>query len=70
MAIVLDGVVLSAPVIQAAIRDQGVITGQFDQDEAQSLAVQMQYGALPVPLTVVDIRTIGATLGQDSVQRA
>ena len=70
MAIVLDGVVLSAPCIQAAIRDQGVITGQFHQDEAESLAVQMQYGALPVPLTVVDIRTIGATLGQDSVQRS
>lgn len=68
MAIVLDGVVLSAPVIQAAIRDQGVITGRFTKDEASSLAVQMQYGALPVPLKVVDIRTIGATLGQDSVR--
>ncbi len=68
MAIVLDGLVLSAPVINAAIRDQGVITGQFSKDEAESLAVQMQYGALPVPLKVVDIRTIGATLGQDSVR--
>jgi protein-export membrane protein SecD len=70
MAIVLDGQVLSAPVINAAIRDQGVITGQFTRDEAESLGVQMQYGALPVPLAVVDIRTIGATLGQDSVQRS
>jgi len=70
MAIVLDGQVLSAPVINAAIRDQGVITGQFTREEAESLGVQMQYGALPVPLTVVDIRTIGATLGQDSVQRS
>jgi protein-export membrane protein SecD len=68
MAIVLDGVVLSAPVIEAAIRDQGVINGSFTQDEAQSLAVQMQYGALPVPLTVADTRTIGATLGADSVR--
>lgn len=68
MAIVLDGVVLSAPQIQAAIRDQGVINGTFTQDEARSLAVQMQYGALPVPLTVADTRTIGATLGADSVR--
>jgi protein-export membrane protein SecD len=68
MAIVLDGVVLSAPVINAAINDQGVITGQFTRDEAESLGVQMQYGALPVPLQLVDIRTIGATLGQDSVR--
>ncbi len=68
MAIVLDGRVLSAPVINAAIRDQGVITGQFTREEAESLGVQMQYGALPVPLAVVDIRTIGATLGQDSVR--
>ena len=70
MAIVLDGVVLSAPVINAAIRDQGVITGQFTREEAESLGIQMQYGALPVPLKVVDIRTIGATLGQDSIQRS
>jgi protein-export membrane protein SecD len=67
MAIVLDGVVLSAPTIQAAIRDQGVITGQFTRDEADSLAVQMRYGALPVPLRTIDVRTISATLGQDSV---
>lgn len=68
MAIVLDGVVLSAPVINAAINDQGVISGQFTRDEAESLGVQMQYGALPVPLQLADIRTIGATLGQDSVR--
>lgn len=68
MAIVLDGEVLSAPVINAGIRDQGVITGKFTRDEADSLGVQMQYGALPVPLKLVDIRTIGATLGQDSVR--
>ncbi len=67
MAIVLDGVVLSAPTIQAAIRDQGVITGQFSEAEANSLAIQMRYGSLPVPLKVVDVRSISATLGQDSV---
>ncbi|MBW7884719.1 MAG: protein translocase subunit SecD [Caldilineaceae bacterium] len=68
MAIVLDGVVLSAPVINSAIRDQGVITGQFSRDEAESLAIQMRYGALPVPLKVVDVRSISASLGQDSVR--
>ncbi|GIV79166.1 MAG: protein translocase subunit SecD [Litorilinea sp.] len=70
LAIVLDGRVLSAPTIQAAIRDSGVITGQFTREEAESLAVQMRYGALPVPLKVIDIRTIGASLGQDSVARS
>lgn len=67
LVIVLDGRVLSAPVINAAISDNGVITGQFTREEAESLAVQMRYGALPVPLTVADVRTIGASLGQDSV---
>lgn len=70
MAIVLDGRVLSAPNITAAISDNGVITGQFTQAEAESLAVQMRYGSLPVPLKVADIRTIGASLGQDSVDRS
>ncbi|RIK52433.1 MAG: protein translocase subunit SecD, partial [Chloroflexi bacterium] len=68
LVIVLDGRVLSAPVINAAIRDTGVIQGQFTADEAESLAVQMRYGALPVPLRVADIRTVGASLGQDSVR--
>ena len=68
LAIVLDGLVLSAPTINAAIRDNGVITGMFTDEEAESLAVQMRYGALPVPLRVADIRTIGASLGQDSVE--
>lgn len=70
LAIVLDGRVLSAPTINAAIRDSGVIQGQFTAEEAESLAVQMRYGALPVPLRVIDIRTIGASLGQDSVQNS
>lgn len=67
MAIVLDGLVLSAPVIQGTISNQGTISGQFTQDEAQSLAVQMRYGALPVALNIVDTRSVGASLGQDSV---
>ncbi len=70
MPIVLDGRVLSTPVINSAIRDVGVISGRFTEEEARSLAIQMKYGALPVPLQVVDVRTIGATLGQESVTRS
>ena len=70
LAIVLDGRVLSTPVINAAINDNGVISGNFTQDEAESLAIQMRYGALPIPLKVVDVRTIGASLGQDSIDRS
>jgi len=71
LAIVLDNVVLSAPRINSAITEgSGVIQGKFTQTEAQSLAVQMRYGALPVPLEIVNRQTIGATLGADSVRRS
>jgi len=71
LAIVLDNVVLSAPRIQSVIPDgRGEITGRFTRDEADSLAVQMRYGSLPVPLEVVNRRTIGATLGADSIQKS
>lgn len=70
VAITMDKVVLSAPTIQAVIDGSGQITGQFLLDEARTLAVQMQYGALPVPLNVIDTRSVGATLGADSVQKS
>ena len=71
LAIVLDNVVLSAPNIRSAIPDgQGIIEGQFTREEADSLAVQMRYGALPVPLEVANRRTVGATLGADSVRQS
>jgi protein-export membrane protein SecD len=70
VAIAMDKVVLSAPTIQAVIDGSGQITGQFNLEEARSLAVQMQYGALPVPLSVIDTRSVGATLGADSVQKS
>lgn len=70
LAIVLDGRVLSTPVINAAINENGIINGDFSQEEADSLAIQMRYGALPIPLQVVDVRTIGASLGQDSIDRS
>jgi protein-export membrane protein SecD len=67
MAIVLDGVVLSAPTIQDALPTGGVITGNFTEEEAKTLALQLRSGALPIPLRVEAVETVGATLGQDSV---
>lgn len=68
MAIVLDGVVLSAPVIQAELTTGGVITGDFTEEEAQTLALQLRSGALPIPLSVESTAQVGATLGQESVE--
>jgi preprotein translocase subunit SecD len=71
LAIVLDGKVISAPVIQNAITDgSGQISGSFTQESANSLATYLRYGALPVPLVVSDSRQVSATLGQDSVNRS
>ncbi|MCB0001581.1 MAG: protein translocase subunit SecD [Anaerolineae bacterium] len=70
VAIVMDKTVLSAPVIRSTIDGSGQIEGSYTTDEARSLAVQMQYGALPVALNVVDSRSVGATLGADSVQKS
>ena len=71
LSIVLDKEVISSPVIQSQIPDgQGVIQGDFTLEEAQSLVVQLRYGALPLPLRVETTRSTGPTLGQDSVQRS
>ena len=67
MAIVLDGIVLSAPTIQARLDSGGTITGNFTQDQAQTLALQLRSGSLPIPLRVISSETVGATLGQESV---
>ncbi len=68
MAIVLDGEVLSAPVIQAQLSSGGVITGQFSEEEANTLALQLRSGALPIPLRIESTQEVGATLGQESVR--
>jgi protein-export membrane protein SecD len=71
LAIALDKEIISSPVIQTAIPGgQAVIQGDFTLEEAQNLVVQLRYGSLPVPLRVETTRTIGPTLGQDSVQRS
>ncbi len=71
LAIVLDGVAISSPQIQGQITGgRGQITGNFTVEEANDLALQLRYGALPVPLKVVNSRTVGPTLGQDSVRQS
>ena len=67
-AIVLDGKVISAPVIRSPITGgTGQITGNFTLDEASSLAILLRAGALPAKLTVIEERTVGPGLGQDSI---
>ncbi|MEX2009226.1 MAG: protein translocase subunit SecD [Dongiaceae bacterium] len=68
-AIVLDGKVISAPVIREAILGgSGIISGSFTVQAAQDLALLLRAGALPAPLTVLEERTVGADLGADSIQ--
>jgi len=68
MAIVLDGVVLSAPSVQDRLDTGGVISGNFTQESAQELALQLRSGALAIPLRVESSELVGATLGNESVQ--
>lgn len=71
LAIVLDKRVISSPVIKGAITGgSGIIEGQFTLPEAQNLVVQLKYGALPIPLKVVESSAIGPTLGRDSVNKS
>jgi len=71
LAIVLDKTVISSPSIDSAITDgAGVITGSFTLEGANSLAIQLRYGSLPIPIKVVESRTVGPTLGQESVQKS
>ena len=70
LAIVLDKKVISAPVIKNAITDgQGIIEGGFSNESANALAVQLRYGSLPVPVKVVESRTVGPTLGEESIRK-
>lgn len=70
MAIFLDNQFISSPTVQGAIRDSGQITGNFTTDQAKRLAAQLNAGALPVSLTVLSQNTIGATLGQVSLNKS
>ncbi|MBB4286855.1 protein translocase subunit SecD [Roseospira goensis] len=69
LAIVLDGAVISAPVIREPILGgSGVISGSFSVQETQDLALLLRAGALPAPLTVLEERTVGPGLGADSIE--
>jgi preprotein translocase subunit SecD len=69
LAIILDGKVMSAPSINARIQDSGVIEGRFSQQEAQDLATVLKAGALPAGLTYLEERTVGPSLGRESIQQ-
>lgn len=69
--IVLDGYVVSNPIISSEIIDgKGRITGEFTLDDAKTLALQLNAGALPVPIHVVEQRVIEASLGSLSIQKS
>lgn len=68
LAIILDNHVQSAPVIENRITDEGRINGNFTQQEAQDLSLVLRSGALPASLTYLEERTVGPTLGADSIK--
>ncbi len=69
LAIVLDGVVQSAPTIRTRIPDgKAVIEGNFTAEDAKFLATVLRAGALPAPVRVIEERTVGPTLGEDSIR--
>ena len=69
LAIIMDGVAFSSPVIKGPIPDgNAVISGGFSETEAKELSVVLRAGALPAPLKVLEERTVGPTLGQESIR--
>ena len=68
MAIVLDHKVYTAPVINSRIEDSGVIEGSFTQESAQDLALVLRAGALPASIKYLEERTVGPSLGADSIR--
>ena len=68
LAIVMDKMVLSAPVIHGKISDNGVIEGLSGQEEAQDLALNLRAGSLPAGIEVLEERTVGPSLGADSIR--
>ncbi|MEO0854929.1 MAG: protein translocase subunit SecD, partial [Cyanobacteria bacterium J06648_11] len=76
IGIFLDDTLISAPTVGAEFARLGitggnaVITGNFDADTAADLAIKLQAGALPVPVEVIENRTVGATLGEKSIRQS
>jgi preprotein translocase subunit SecD len=69
LGIFLDNQLISAPTVQAVIKEKGVITG-LNLEAARTLAIQLNSGSLDVPLALVERRDIGATLGEDSLKKS
>jgi preprotein translocase subunit SecD len=69
LAIVLDNQVMSAPNIKAQISDSGIIEGSFDLKEAEDLALVLRSGSLPASVLYLEERTVGPSLGQDSIEK-
>jgi len=69
MAVVMGGRVREVATIQSAIRDSGEITGSFSPDEVEILSKMLRTGALPASLNYLEDRTVGATLGADSIRQ-
>ncbi len=67
LAIILDNRIVSAPVINSRITDSGIIEGNFSQQEVQDLVTTLRSGALPAGITYLEDRTVGPSLGQDSI---
>ncbi len=71
LAIVLDGMPVSTPMVQEQIvGGSAQITGEFTQEQAKNLAIQLNAGALPLNIELIEQRTVGATLGGESVERS
>lgn len=71
LAIYIDGIIISAPIVQGKISGgRGQITGQFTIEEAQTLARNLNAGALPVPITLISQQTVGPILGAVSLERS
>lgn len=69
LAIVLDGVVQSAPVIKSRIPDgKAIVEGNFSMEDAKLLATVLRAGALPAPVKIIEERSVGPTLGDDSIR--
>lgn len=69
LAIVLDNKIVSAPNINSRIDDEGVIEGRFTQQQASDLALVLRSGSLPASLTTLEERTVGPSLGRDSIRQ-
>src|SRR6266566_4870352 len=70
LTITLDRKVISSASINSQINGPGIIQGSFTQDQAKSIVTVLQYGALPLSMSVASAETVGATLGEDSILKS